>query len=68
MLDNFEILRKNKIIGLVVMFLVIGISVFILNVMHDYTLFETFNTSVTLICQRHGYDSDKCKKALQNSM
>lgn len=68
MLDNFEILRKNKIIALVVMFLVIGISVFILNVMHDYTLFETFNTSVALICQIHGYDSDKCKKMLQNSI
>ena len=68
MLDNFEILRKNKIIALVVMFLVIGISVFILNVIHDYTLFETFNTTVKLICQQKGYDSEECQKELQNSM
>ena len=68
MLDNFEILRKNKIIALVVMFLVIGISVFILNVMHDYTLFETFNTTVKLICQHKGYDSEECQKELQKSI
>jgi len=68
MLDNFEILRKNKIISLIVMFLVIGISVFILNVMHGYTLFETFNTTVKLICQQKGYDSEECQKNIRTSM
>ena len=68
MLDNFEILRKNKIIALIVMFLVIGISVYVLNVIHNYTLFETFNTTVKLICQQKGYDSEECQKKIQNSM
>ena len=42
MLSNFEILRKNKIVALVVMFLVIGAIVSVLDMIHGYSLFESF--------------------------
>jgi hypothetical protein len=66
MLANFEVLRKNKIVALVVMFLVIGAIVCGLDMIHGYSLFETFITKERLICEEHGTNSPKCKKALNN--
>ena len=66
MLSNFEILRKNKIVAIIVMFLVIGVIVSILDMIHGYSLFETFTTESELICGEFGQDSSKCKAALNN--
>lgn len=66
MLSNFEILRKNKIVALVVMFLVIGGIVSILDMIHGYSLFETFTTEPSIICSEYGTESNECKKALKN--
>lgn len=68
MLSNFEILRKNKIVALVVMFLVLGVIVWVLDTIHGYSLFETFTTEPTIICGQYGTDSDECKEALKESM
>lgn len=64
MLSNFEILRNNKLVALVVMFLVIGGIVWVLDMIHGYSLFETFTLTSTIICNEHGPDSEQCKKAL----
>jgi hypothetical protein len=66
MFSNFEVLRKNKIVALVVMFLVIGAIVWVLNMIHGYFLFETFSTEPTIICGEYGMNSPECKKALTN--
>jgi hypothetical protein len=64
MLSNFEILRKSKLVALVVMFLVIGVVVWLLDMIHGYSLFETFTSEPTIICGEYGDDSPECKKAL----
>ena len=66
MLSNFEILRKNKLVALVVMFIVIGSIVWVLDMIHGYSLFESFTTEPTIICGEYGPDSSECKKALNN--
>ena len=66
MFSNFEVLRKNKIVALVVMFLVIGAIVWVLDMIHGYSLFETFATEPTIICDKYGMDSPECEKALAN--
>ena len=65
MLSNFEMLRKNKIVALVIMFLVIGGIVSILDMIYGYSLFETFTTEPELICGEFGQDSSRCKEALK---
>jgi hypothetical protein len=66
MLSNFEILRKNKIVALVVMFLVIGVVVWVLDMIYGYSLFETFTTEQSILCAEYGQDSPRCKTALNN--
>lgn len=66
MLSNFEILRKNKIVALVVMFIVIGSIVWILDMIHGYSLFESFTSKPAIICSEYGQDSSRCKAALNN--
>lgn len=66
MFSNFEILRKNKLVALVVMFLVIGVIVWVLDMIHGYSLFETFTPK--LICNEHGPESNECKKSLNETM
>mgnify|MGYP006436934487 FL=1 len=66
MFSNFEILRKNKIIALVVMFLVIGAIVLVLDMIHGYSLFESFTTEPAIICSEYGANSPECKNALNN--
>lgn len=66
MLSNFEFLRKNKIVALVVMFLVIGAIVSILDMIHGYSLFESFTTEPAIICSEYGANSPECKNALNN--
>ena len=66
MLSNFEFLRKNKIVALVVMFLVIGAIVSILDMIHGYSLFESFTTEFAIICSEYGVNSPECEKALEN--
>ena len=44
MLKNLEDLRNNKIVVLVVMFLLIGAIVWLLDMVHGYSLFETFKS------------------------
>ena len=68
MLSNFEILRNNKLVALVVMFLVIGGIVWVLDMIHGYSLFETFISTPTLICDKHGPDSEECKNALNEML
>jgi hypothetical protein len=70
MLSNFEILRKNKIVALVVMFLVLGVVVWVLDMIHGYSLFETFITAdeVALLCHGNKLGTDKCKEALKKSL
>ena len=45
MLKNLEDLRNNKIVVLVVMFLLIGAIVWLLDMVHGYSLFETFRVA-----------------------
>lgn len=66
MLSNFEILRKNKIVALVIMFIVIGSIVWILDMIHGYSLFESFTSKPTIICSEYGVNSPECKNALNN--
>ena len=66
MLSNFEILRKNKIVALVIMFIVIGSIVWILDMIHGYSLFESFTTEPVIICSEYGANSPECKNALNN--
>ena len=68
MLSNFEFLRKNKIVALVVMFLVIGAIVSILDMIHGYSLFESFTTEPAIICSEYGANSPECKNALNNAL
>jgi hypothetical protein len=66
MFSNFEVLRKNKIVTLIIMFLVIGAIVCVLDMIHGYSLFETFTSEPTIICGEYGMDSPECEKALKN--
>ena len=68
MLSNFEFLRKNKIVALVVMFLVIGAIVSILDMIHGYSLFESFTTEPAIICSEYGANSPECQNALNNAL
>ena len=62
MLKNLEDLRNNKIVALVVMFLLIGSIVWLLDMVHGYSLFETFTSEPTIICGEYGMDSPECEK------
>ena len=66
MLKNLEDLRNNKIVALVVMFLLIGAIVWLLDMVHGYSLFESFTSKPAIICSEYGQDSSRCKAALNN--
>ena len=67
---NLEILRKNKIVAIVVMFLLLGLIVWALDSLYGYSLFESFQNekalNVALICNQYGTESKECKDAAAN--
>ena len=71
MLKNLEDLRNNKIVALVVMFLLIGAIVWLLDMVHGYSLFETIENmtieEAEMICSNDP-DTEECEKALNNAM
>ena len=69
MLKNLEVLRNNKIVALVIMFLLIGAIVWVLDTIHGYSLFETFENlnDIALIC-RNDPETKECKEALNKAM
>jgi hypothetical protein len=71
MLKNLEDLRNNKIVALVVMFLLIGAIVWLLNMVHGYSLFETIENmtieEAEMICSNDP-GTEECEKALNNAM
>lgn len=71
MLKNFEVLRNNKIVALVVMFLLIGAIVWVLDMIHGYSLFETIEKmtieEAEIICNNKP-DTKECREALAEAV
>ena len=62
---DFEILRQNKIVALVVMFLVIGAIVGAMEMLYGQSFVERFITDkeVELTCAYYGYNTPECVNA-----
>ena len=64
---NLEILRKNKIVAIVVMFLLLGLIVWALDSLYGYSLFESFQNkhalNAAIVCEKYGINSQECKNA-----
>ena len=60
-----NMLRQNKIVMLVVMFLVIGLAVWLLETFFGYSQFERFVTpeQTALLCNEP--ESNECRKTIQ---
>ena len=71
MLKNLEDLRNNKIVVLVVMFLLIGAIVWLLDMVHGYSLFETIENMTIEEAEMiwsNDPGTEECEKALNNAM
>jgi hypothetical protein len=71
MLKNLEVLRNNKIVAIVAMFLLIGTIVWLLDMIHGYSLFKTFEhmtiEEAGMICKEEP-GTQKCINALNKAM